>query len=160
MNDYEVLREQNLIGKDLYQSKNDYGDAGIVYALFMRAKIKYCIVIDDNGLLQQKITFKCCYREESQKGFKDFLDMVKGLIVRKTSKLIWKGDLLGVKVPHRVINCENCRIDKMCRSCTIDPKLNCFGCEISRSCENCLKTITQIKVYSTETNNLKRLPPD
>ena len=64
-NDYEALKEQNLIGKDLYQSENDCGDAGFVYALFMRPKIKYCIVIDDNGLLWQKITFKVCDREKS-----------------------------------------------------------------------------------------------
>ena len=126
----------------------------------MSAKIKYCIVIDDDSLLQQKITFRGCDREISQIGFKDFRNMEKGLIVRNTSKLNWKRDLVGVKVPHRIINCENCQNHKMCRSCIIDPKLNCFDCEMSRSCDKCLKRITQIKVYSTEINNLKRLPPD
>ena len=61
--------------------------------------------------------------------------MEKGLIVRITSKLNWERDLLGVKVPHRLINCENCQNDKMCRSYIIDPKLNCFDCELSRSCD-------------------------
>ena len=61
--------------------------------------------------------------------------MEKGLIVRNTSKLNWERDLLGVKVPHRVINTENCQDDKMCRSCRIDPKLKCFDCELSRSCD-------------------------
>ena len=84
---YAVLKEQNLIGKDLYQSKNDYGDAGIVYGLFLAPEIKYCIVIDDNGLLQQKVTFKGCDREISKIGYKDFPNMEKGLIVRNTSKL-------------------------------------------------------------------------
>ena len=51
----------------------------------MSAKIKYCIVNDDIGLLQQKITFEGCDREISQIGFEDFLNMVKGLIVRNTS---------------------------------------------------------------------------
>ena len=115
-NDYEVLKQPILVGKDLYQSKNDYDDTGIVYALFMSAKIKYCIVIDDTGLLQQKIIFKGCDRNMSQKGFKEFLNMEKGLIVRKTLKLDWKRDLLGVKVPYRVINCENCQNGKKCQS--------------------------------------------
>ena len=159
-NDYEVLKEQNLNGKDLYQSKNDYGDAGIVYALFMSAKIKKCIVIDDNGLLQQKITFKGCDRKIKQIGFEDFLNMEESLIVRNTSKVNWRRDLLGVRVPHRVFNCENCQNDKLCRSRIIDTKLKCFDCEISRSCDKCLKRITQIKVYSTEINKLKRQPPD
>ena len=127
--------------------------------MFLAPKINYRIVIDDNGLLQQKVTFKVCDREKSQIEFKDILNMEKGLIVRKTSKLNWKRDLAGVKVPHRVTNCEKCSNDKMCRSCKIDPKLNCFDCEISRSFDKCLKRITQIKVYSTEINKLKRLPP-
>ena len=71
-NNYEVLKEQNLIGKDLYESKNKYGDASIVYALFMSAKIKFCRLIDDNGLLQQQITFDGSDREISQTAFKDF----------------------------------------------------------------------------------------
>ena len=155
-NDYNTLKEKSLIGKDLCQSKNDYGDAGIVYGLFLAPKIKYCFVIDDNGLLQQKVTFKGCDREISKIGFTDFFIMDKGLIVRNTSKLIWKRDLLGIKGPHRVINCENCQNDKVCRSCIINPKLNCFDCEISRSCDKCLNRITQVKLYSTEINKLKR----
>ena len=92
----------------------------------MSAKIKFCILIDDNGLLQQKITFKCCNREISQIGFKDFLNLEKGLIVRNTSKLNWKRNLLGIKLPQRVINCENCQNDKMCQPCKIYPKLKFF----------------------------------
>ena len=89
----------------------------------MSAKIKHCVTIDDNGLHQQKITFKCYDSEISQIGFKDFLNMEKSLIVRNTSKLTWKRDSLGVNVPHRILNCENCQNDKMCRSCKINPKL-------------------------------------
>ena len=50
-NGYNILKEQNVIGKDLFQSKNNYGDNGIVYDLFLAPKIKICTVIDDNGLL-------------------------------------------------------------------------------------------------------------
>ena len=67
--------------------------------------------------------------------------------------------MLGVKVPHRVNNCENCQNHKMCRSCIIGPKLNCFECEISKSCDKCLKRISQCKLYSTEITK-KRHAPD
>ena len=80
----------------------------------MSGKIKYCLVIVDIGLLQQKISFKSCDREKTQIGLKGFLNREKGLIVRNTSKLNWKRGLFGVKVPHRVVNCENCHKDKMC----------------------------------------------
>ena len=65
--------------------------------------------------------------------------MEKSLIVRKTLKLNWKRGLLGVKVPHRLINCEYCQKDKMCQSCIKGPKLNCFDCKISKSCDKCAK---------------------
>ena len=52
--DYGILKTKGLTGKDLYQSKNDYGRGGIVYGLFLKPKIKYGIVIDKNGMLSQK----------------------------------------------------------------------------------------------------------
>ena len=39
-NDYDILKEQGLIGKLLIRSKNDYGDAGIIYGFFLAPKIK------------------------------------------------------------------------------------------------------------------------
>ena len=46
-NEYNMLIEKGLVGKDLFQSKNDYGgNAGIVNGLFLAPKLKYCIVID------------------------------------------------------------------------------------------------------------------
>ena len=44
--DYEALKTKGSIGKNLYQSKNDYGNGGILYDLFLAPKIKYCINID------------------------------------------------------------------------------------------------------------------
>ena len=57
-NYYNILKEKKLIGKNLFQSKNDYGDAGIVYGLFLAPKMKFCILIDDDGLLQKKLLSK------------------------------------------------------------------------------------------------------
>ena len=128
--------------------------------MFTGAKIKCCIVIDDNDFFQEKITFKVCDGQKSQIGFKHFLNLEKDLKVLKTSKTNWKRELFGVKFPHRVFDFQNCQNDKMCRSCIIDPKLNCFDCEISKPCDKCLKTTTQIKLYFTEVNKLKRQPPD
>ena len=57
--DYNMLIEKTLVGKDLFQSINDYGEnARIVYGLVLAAKVKYCTVIDENGILSQKKFFK------------------------------------------------------------------------------------------------------
>ena len=58
-NDYEILKAKGLTEKDLYQSKNDYGKGGFLFGLFLAPTIKFCILIDENGILsQKKTTFK------------------------------------------------------------------------------------------------------
>ena len=57
-NDKEIFKAKGFIGKDTYQSKNDYGKGGILFGLLLAPKINYCIVIDENGVLSQKTTSK------------------------------------------------------------------------------------------------------
>ena len=124
--DYEILKTKGLIGKNLYQSKNDYGKGGILYGLFLAPKIKYCIAIDENGILSQKTTFKGYDQNMVGLNFKDFLDLERGDTILGKSKLNWKRDLHGVKIPHRVFQCPQCDNDKICKECEISPKMNCF----------------------------------
>ena len=42
---WDKLDTAGLVGKILLQGKNDYGDGGIFYALFLAPKIKYCLTI-------------------------------------------------------------------------------------------------------------------
>ena len=53
-----MVIEKRLVGKDLFQSINDYGEnAGVVYGLFLAPKVKYCIFIDEIVILSQKNNF-------------------------------------------------------------------------------------------------------
>ena len=158
-NDHNILDENGLIGKNLCQSKNDYGDnAGIIYGLFLAPKVKYCIVNDENGVLSQKTTFKGFNQNINDITFKDFLDLEKGLTIENRSKLKWKRELAGIKIPHHKLNCELCDENKLCKSCLIKPEMNCFQCELTKSCKDCLNKITRIAEYSVEINKLKRKP--
>ena len=158
-NDYNILDENGLIGQGLWQSKNDYGDnAGIIYGLFLAPKVKYCIVIDENGVFSQKTTFKGFNQNINDITFKGFLDLEKGLTIENRSKLKWKRELAGIKIPHRKPYCELCNENKLCKSCLLKPQMNCFQCEISKSCKDCLNKITRIAIYSVEINKLKRKP--
>ena len=74
------------------------------------------------------------------------------------SKLKWKRELPGIKIPHRQVRCENCDESKKCVDCTIKPEMSCFNCEISKSCQDCLSKITRLADYSVEINKLKRQP--
>ena len=53
-NEYEFLKTRGLIGKDLYQSKNNYGKGGSIYGLFLASKTTYDSVIDKSCILSQK----------------------------------------------------------------------------------------------------------
>ena len=154
------MEQQGLIGKELGQSKNDYGDsAGIVYGLSPAPKFKCFNVGNEISVLSQKITFKSCDQNIARVSFKVYLDLEKCITVRNMSQLNWKRELYGVKLPHRFIGCGNCREDRKCWSGLIDPKMNCFECKLCKSSDKSLKKITQIKIYSTEINEPKRLPP-
>ena len=55
---WDVLDKANLIGEDLCQGKNDYKTDGIFYGLFLAPKIKYCLTIDEYGIIQEHKIFK------------------------------------------------------------------------------------------------------
>ena len=134
----------------MYQSKNDYGKGGILYGLFLAPKIKYCIVMDETGILSQKTTFKGYDQNMVGLNYKVFLDLERCDTILGESKLIWKRDLHGVKILHRVFQCPQCDNDRICKQCEISPKMICFECEVVKVCKTCLNKITQIKYYSTE----------
>ena len=157
--DYDILKDKGLVGKNLFQSKNDYGEnVGIVYGMFLAPKVKYCIVINQCGILSQKTTFKGFNQNIINITFKDFPDLEQGKTLKNISKLKWKRELAGIKIPHRKIGCENCDENKKCADCEIKPEMICFNCEISKSCQYCLSKITRVAEISVEINKLKRKP--
>ena len=51
-----MLEKANLVGKNLCQGKNDYKTGGIFYSLILAPKLKYCLTIDEIGIIQQHMT--------------------------------------------------------------------------------------------------------
>ena len=74
-----------------------------------------------------------------ESNFKVFLDLEKVDNILGKSKLNWKKDLHGIKIPHRVFQCPQCDNDKICNQCEISPEMNCFECEVVKACKTCLK---------------------
>ena len=158
-NDYNILIDQGLIGKDLGQSKNGYGDsAGIVYGLFLAPKVKYCIIIDEFGILSAKTTFKGYNQKMNAITFKDYLNLECGQSIKNISKLKWKREITGIQIPHRKINCKQCNENNRCETCQKQPKMICLQCELSKSCKECLKRIFRVTESSVDINKLKRKP--
>ena len=59
---WDKLKEKNLVGKNFFQGKNDYGDGGIFYALFLAPTIKYCLTIDYFGIIDEKEMLQRIYK--------------------------------------------------------------------------------------------------
>ena len=55
---WDVLDKTILVRKHLCQGKNDYKTDGTFYGLFLAPKTKYCLTIDEDGHIQQHMTFK------------------------------------------------------------------------------------------------------
>ena len=55
---WDKLKEKNVVGRNLLQEKNDYGDRGIFYGLFIAPKLKYCLTINKFGIIDEKQCFK------------------------------------------------------------------------------------------------------
>ena len=55
---WDVLDKASLEEEQLWQSKNDYKTGGIFYDLFLAPKIKFCLTIDNYGIIQEHKSFK------------------------------------------------------------------------------------------------------
>ena len=55
---WDVLDKGNLVGEELCQGKSDYKSGGIFYGRFLAPKIKYRLIIDEYGIIQENKTFK------------------------------------------------------------------------------------------------------
>ena len=45
MDHYEKLKAAGYVGNKLGQRKNDYGDSGVFYGLFLAQKLNFCYTI-------------------------------------------------------------------------------------------------------------------
>ena len=57
-NYWDVFDKAKLDEEELCRGKNDLETGGIFYELFLAPKIKYCLTIDNHGIIQEHKTFK------------------------------------------------------------------------------------------------------
>ena len=88
----------NLVGEDLCQCKNDYKTGGIIYGFHLAPKIKYCLTIDDYGIIQEHKTFKGFNDSKRLLDRSHYFKMIEG---KKLSALLpksWKKSLDNGKI--------------------------------------------------------------
>ena len=138
---WDKLKEKNLVGRNLIQGKNDYGDGGIFYGLFLAPKIKYCLTINKYGVIDEKKCFKGFTNVSENLNRKQFFKMANGDNLIAKVPLSWKKSFShGVIIPHKMRNCIECKKDILC--------------------DDSDKLVNQNNEFSANLNELKREKPN
>ena len=75
---WDVLDKANLVGDGLCQGKKDYKTGGIFYGLFLAPQKKYCLTIDDYGIIQEHKTFEGFNDHERLLDRSQYFNMIEG----------------------------------------------------------------------------------
>ena len=138
---WDKLEKAGLVGKGLLQFKNDYKDGGIFYGLFLAPKIKYCLIINKYGAIDEHKTFKRFTNVSDNLDRKEYFKMFEGDELIAKVPLSWKTSFSQcVVIPHKMRNCNECSKDQIC--------------------DDCEKLVNQRKELSANLNELKREKPN
>ena len=75
------LVDNGFVGKSLGVSTNGYGSSSILYGWSFAQKIKYCLVIDDFGVISAKPTFEGYSEEHRKVKLDEFISLSEGKTV-------------------------------------------------------------------------------
>ena len=115
---WDVLDKANLVGDGLCQGKNDYKTGGIFYGLFLAAKIKYCLTIDEYGNIQEHKTFKGFNDSKRLLDRSQCFEMIEGKKISAMLPKSWKKSFdSGIIIPTKMRFCNECNDNKMCVKC-------------------------------------------
>ena len=138
---WDVLDKANLVGEDLCQGKNDYKTGGIFYGLFLAPKIKYCLTIDEFGIIQEHKTFKGFNDSKRLLDRSQYFKMIEGKKISAMLPRSWKKSFnSGVIIPKKMRFCNKCDDKKLC--------------------DRCNNQINENKEFEANLNELKRHPPN
>ena len=99
---WDKLDKAGLVGKGLIQGKNDYKDGGIFYGLFLAPKIKYCLTINNYGVIDEHKTFKGFTNVSDNLDRKEYFKKFEGDKLVARVPLSWKKSFSqGVVIPQK-----------------------------------------------------------
>ena len=127
---WDVLDKANLVGKDLCQGKKDYETGAVFYGLFLAPKIKYCLTIDDYGIIQEHKTFKGFNDSKRLLDRSQYFKMIEAKQISAMLPRSWKKSFdSGIIVPAKMrfvmnVMIRKCAMNVVTKSMKIrNPKL-------------------------------------
>ena len=107
MND---LYKAKLVNKKLCQGKNDYKTGGVFYSLLLAPKRKFCLTINEFGIIQQNMTFKGFIDNKRLLDQSHVFDKLEGKKISALLPRSWKKPFdNGVFIPVKMRRCHECK---------------------------------------------------
>ncbi|ESO87867.1 hypothetical protein LOTGIDRAFT_166168 [Lottia gigantea] len=96
---WDKLNEAGLVSENDYcKGKNDYGDGGIIYGLYLAPKVKYYIILTSGGILKDKKTFKGYSNDKIS--VEDYIQLASGHDLTNEFKKRWENSFTnGIVIP-------------------------------------------------------------
>ena len=136
---WDVLDKANLVVDNLCQGKNDYKTGGVFYGLYLAPKIKYCLTINEFGIIKEHKTFKGFNDSKRLLDRSQYIKMKEGEKISAMLPRSWKKSFdNGIIIPKKMRFCNNCNDIKMC--------------------DKCNNQINENKEFEANLNELKRHP--
>ncbi|ESO82653.1 hypothetical protein LOTGIDRAFT_155666 [Lottia gigantea] len=93
-----ILILRDLRNKYEREGKNDYGDGGIIFGLYLAPKVKYNIILTSDGVLKEKKTFKGYSNNKTS--VEDYIQLACGHDVSNEFNKRWERSFTnGVVIP-------------------------------------------------------------
>ena len=115
---WDKLDDAGLVGKNLLQGEDDYKNGGIFYGLLLAPKIKYCLTVNEYGVINEHKTSKGFTNVSENLDREEYFKMFEGDKLIAKVPLSWKKSIsYGVVIPHKMRNCNNSTKDLLCDDC-------------------------------------------
>ncbi|ESO85444.1 hypothetical protein LOTGIDRAFT_154938 [Lottia gigantea] len=97
---WDKLNEAGLVSENEYsKGKNDYGNGGIIFGLYLAPKVKYNIILTSDGILKEKKTFKGYSKDKIS--VEGYIRLASGHDVTNEFKKPWvKSFTDGIVIPN------------------------------------------------------------
>ncbi|ESO85480.1 hypothetical protein LOTGIDRAFT_154970 [Lottia gigantea] len=96
---WDKLNRAGLVSENEYcKGKNDYGDGGIIFGLYLAPNVKYNIILTSDGVLKEKKTFKGYFNNKTS--VEDYIQLASGHDVTNEFNKRWERSFTnGVVIP-------------------------------------------------------------
>ena len=112
------IRQRRIGWKELASRKKNHKDGGIFYALFLAPKIKYSLIINNCGVVDENKCLKDFTDVSNNLDRKEYFKMFNGDDLIAKIPLSWKKSFSqGALIPHKMKNCSDCKKDILCDEC-------------------------------------------